>query len=711
MHLSLWKPLSNYATKIMGRRAGDESVGAAKQRPPHPPSSSALRQLQEHKLREALEDASENRPLSKPEDNDEDGLPGRSTSLAKLNAQKEFLQATSLAAARLFYTEESIPDYQEAFLKFLSMYPKFQSSERIIHQLRLNEYSHLSDPDSKVCLDYCGFGLFSYSQTVHCWNTSSFTLKQITANLNNQALHGGAEEGTMEHDIKLRIMDYLHIPENEYALVFTASRGSAFKLVSEFYPFHKNKNLLTMFDHESQSVNWMAQCAKQKGAKVSKVWFSWPTLNPCSEELRKEISLKRKRRKASAVGLFAFPVQSRVTGATYSYQWMALAQQKNWHVLLDAGSLGPKDMDSLGLSLFRPDFIITSFYKVFGSDPTGFGCLLIKKSVMPVLQSQPGQTGTDMVKIVPELPQYHADSLEQCCLDGEFGFLEEGLGDNKLGESHLPAFSGVFTSEQVKGVFNGEIDLEDDSSDRDGSSTIYDEADSEDGLSVYSSRIHSGQIPNGSDQSGQLLSRKECDFMLLGRREQMRHSDGRFLIGRRDPETTCRHLDHVDTLGLNKTSPRLRYLTNWLITSLLQLQFLKGGTLVQIYGPKIKYERGASIAFNIRESRRGGLIHPETVQKLAEKHGISLGVGILSHIQQVVDGDHRTYRNLDGAHFTPYNLMSSGCHDKKNRLFRIEVVTATLGFLTNFEDVYRMWVFVAKFLNPFFVDGEGLEES
>ncbi|OMP12575.1 hypothetical protein COLO4_03008 [Corchorus olitorius] len=34
--------------------------------------------------------------------------------------------------------------------------------------------------------------------------------------------------------------------------------------------------------------------------------------------------------------------KSRVRGAKYSYQWMALAQQNNWHVLLDAGSLGPK---------------------------------------------------------------------------------------------------------------------------------------------------------------------------------------------------------------------------------------------------------------------------------------------------------------------------------------------------------------------------------
>ena len=39
---------------------------------------------------------------------------------------------------------------------------------------------------------------------------------------------------------------------------------------------------------------------------------------------------------------------------------------------------------------------------------------------------------------------------------------------------------------------------------------------------------------------------------------------------------------------------------------------------------------------------------------------------------------------------------------RNNGFIRVEVVTASLGFLTNFEDVYKLWVFVAKFLNPGF---------
>ncbi|XP_078180130.1 uncharacterized protein LOC144574139 [Carex rostrata] len=894
MHFSISKPLSHCASLILDKRWLLSHKSDSSTNP-----STVLRKLHESKLREALEEASEIGSLPKPQDPDPDAdepLVSRSRSLSRLQAQRDFLRRTALAAEHVFLTLASIPTLEEAYAKFITMYPTYTSSNEV-DNLRTEEYSHLSEENSRVCLDYCGFGLFSPLQP---YESSAFTLTEITANLKNHALDGGAEKGTAEDDIRVRIMDYLNIPENEYCLVFTVSRGSAFKLLADYYPFETNKRLVAMFDHESQSVNWMGQAAREKGAKVGSASFKWPSLKPCGTELRKLITVKKRRKKDSAVGLFVFPVQSRVTGSKYSYQWMALAQQNNWHVLLDAGSLGPKGMDSLGLSLFRPDFIITSFYRVFGSDPTGFGCLMIKKSVISCLQNRNGGTGSGMVRILPVFPQYLSDSIDGLDTNNAVDGLEddtimttqETTASLSHKESGLPAFSGAFTSAQVRDVVESEMDL-DNGSDRDGTSTIYEESENlsvgevmkspifSDGSSDNSFWIDLGKSPFGSEHSsphggrqrfglgfssplttswlsGQKnknsrkipkspmydsnkntnkhhvmsfdaavasvtsshetskTSRKspwtvseiqeeieeddreikkvivthlsklpngphtfdkngfmpatseenhaairretEGEFRLLGRREgrfvgvdesgtdqsmcrvsftteatqnhekpfessnnfetgessghanfdyedeMLTESDGQDWDGRRESEIVCRHLDHVNKLGLNKTTLRLRFLINWLVTSLLQLRIpvnaddTEGVQLVHIYGPKIMYERGAAMAFNVRDCKNTGtVVSPETVQKLAEKEGISLGLGFLNHVR-MADTGHKS-----GTNGSRRDSKKGGTGTMK-----VEVVTASLGFLTNFEDVYRMWAFVAKFLDPSFLEKDRL---
>ncbi|MBA0730036.1 hypothetical protein Golax_020430 [Gossypium laxum] len=176
-------------------------------------------------------------------------------------------------------------------------------------------------------------------------------------------------------------MAFMNISEANYSMVLTANQSSAFKLLSECNPFQSNQNLLTVYDYQNEAVEVMTESSKKRGANVMSADFSWPNLEIQSENLRKKIMNKRSR---------------------YSYLWMSLAQENGWHVLLDASALGAKDMETLGLSLFNPDFLICSFFKVFGENPSGFYCLFIRKSSASILKDL--ATGTNIVGIMNLVP-------------------------------------------------------------------------------------------------------------------------------------------------------------------------------------------------------------------------------------------------------------------------------------------------------------------
>lgn len=563
-----------------------------------------------------------------------------------------------------FTNHESLPSHQESSAQFLKAYPKYSES-RQVDKIRNQEYYHLS-VSNHVCLDYIGIGLFSYSQVQsqvsavvpltssssspsshECSEYPFFDISCKSVDLKSELLHGG-DGSQLESCIKKKIMNFLNMSTNEYSMVFTANRSSAFKLIAESYPFKTSKKLLTVYDHESEALETMVNTSEKRGANIMSAEFKWPRLRINSVKLRKLIIRKKKQKKSR--GLFVFPLQSRATGASYSYQWMSLAQENGWHVLLDACALGPKDMDSFGLSLIHPDFLICSFYKVFGENPTGFGCLLVKKSVVSMLETS---VSTGIVSLVPptQLLNSPDSSGSGTELEQKTNFV------TKLDELHISGSNSAHNS--AKSTHNNK---------------------------------------SGRDAPKD-KSKEELDQSIstLG--------DNTKLEEKGSIEIQCRCLDHVDSLGLMQIGNRRRYLVNWLISALLKLKHpnrLDHFPLVKIYGPKIKFDRGTAMAFNLFDWK-GERVEPILIQKLADRNNISLSHGFLSHLWFPDKYEEEKQRTIEGK-----KCDKKDAQNKKSKKtdFGISVVTIALSFLANFEDVYRLWTFIAQFLDADFVEKE-----
>ncbi|KAL9678411.1 hypothetical protein QQ045_016255 [Rhodiola kirilowii] len=502
--------------------------------------------------------------------------------------------ASTLHPNTNFTNHESIPSMEMSFSSFLKAFPQYTETCHA-DEIRAREYYHLSDRQH-VCLDYIGHGLFSFHQMNQADPTPSnfpfFEVSYKSVNLSWLILYGGQESET-ESRIRNRIMSFLNASQTDYSMVFTANHSSAFKMLAECYPFHTYQTLLTAYDCKYDAVEMMMQSSVTKGAEIKSAEFSWPSLRLMSAKFRK-VLLRKKHKKR---GLLVFPLQSRMTGTRYSYQWMSLAQENGWHVLLDASALGAKDMDTLGLSIISPDFIVCSAYKVFGDNPSGFGCLFVKKTIAPILNNS----------------------------------------------SAAPS-AGIISLESPISISRTQVHED---------SSIIDESESEKVVSVNSELFSNDSV-------------KQIDF---------------------------KGLDHADTLGLIKISNRARYLVNWLVNALLSLLHPNSENrlpLVKIYGPKTAYDRGSSVAFNLFDWKREK-IDPVLVQKLADRNSISLSCGVLRHICFTDKSEEMRERVLEKM-----------CQAESG----ISVVSASIGFLTDFSDVYRVWVYVSKFLDADFVEKE-----
>jgi len=232
-------------------------------------------------------------------------------------------------------------------------------------QLRKKEFSRLDTID-EIYLDYTGSGLYPDSLV------EQYADLIRHGNLGNPHSSNPASERSslIEYQTRIGILEFFNAAD-DYEVIFTQNASMGAKLVGESYHFFDTSHYLVLADNHNSVIGIREYLPDANGYDVCEIQ---------KQDLRipADILLDHLKNKPEGVNnLFAFPAQSNVSGVQHDLSWIQTAQDMGWDVLLDAAAYVPTSV--LDLSVYKPDFVILSFYKMFGF-PTGIGALLIKKT-------------------------------------------------------------------------------------------------------------------------------------------------------------------------------------------------------------------------------------------------------------------------------------------------------------------------------------------
>ena len=255
---------------------------------------------------------------------------------------------------------------------FSQEYPTYANT-RALDELRAREYP-LLDRLGHVYLDYTAANLVP--QTLlerHMHLLRDHLLGNPHSTNPASALATSFSEKT-----RLSVLNFFNADPDEFVVIFTANATHALKLVGEAYPFDESGRYLLTFDNHN-SVNGIREFARGRGCPTTYVPVVLPDMGVDEGELRSHLA----RVDRGGRRLFAYPAQSNFSGVQHPLDWIPLAQEHGWDVLLDAAAFTPTNR--LDLSRWKPDFVSQSFYKMFGY-PTGVGCLIARRAALATLR-------------------------------------------------------------------------------------------------------------------------------------------------------------------------------------------------------------------------------------------------------------------------------------------------------------------------------------
>lgn len=312
------------------------------------------------------------------------------------------------------------PEYAAALEGFLARHAGYDAAG--VARLRAQGYARL-DEQGHTYLDYTGGGLYATSQL----------------EAHRELLHGGVFGNPHSHNptslaatdlvdtARAAVHEYFSADPEEYDVVFTSNASGALKLVGEAYPFEPGGTYLVSYDNHN-SVNGVREFARARGADIVYVPVD-------AAELRLDADLVEHHLTCESCGparLFAYPAQSNFSGVQHPLEWVGLAKERGWDVLLDCAAFAPTNR--LDLSAVKPDFVPLSFYKMFGY-PTGTGALIARREALARLRRPWFAGGTITLASVQGDGWYHLAPGHTGFEDGTVDYL--GLPAITIGLEHL----------------------------------------------------------------------------------------------------------------------------------------------------------------------------------------------------------------------------------------------------------------------------------
>ena len=157
-------------------------------------------------------------------------------------------------------------------------------------------------------------------------------------------------------------------------------------------------------------------------------------------------------------------------------------------------------------------------------------------------------------------------------------------------------------------------------------------------------------------------------------------------------------LRHLQSIGMETISERVRCLTGWLLEELLALRHTNGRAMVRIYGPATTQARGGTVTLNLYDPQ-GHLLDYRRVEELAGGEGISLRTGCFCNpgagetAESLTEEDMRAGFSMGQE----INLLSFVRMMQERGHKSAGAIRASIGLVANFADVWRFLRFIASF--------------